>query len=405
MTHDVVMPQLGLTMTEGSVSVWFKQPGDKIEKGEVLFSVETDKVEMEVEATVSGYVAVETVAPKQMVATGTVIAAIVDREDEIAAAAAVLAGTLRAAVIEPTEPQAYPATGGEEAKETQGAPQFSATPLAKRMARELDVDLHGLKPAKGSRIQAEDVRRVHAAQAEAAAPAVPAAAVAPLDVQLSPRRAALAERLTASFNQAPHFYLGVEVDATQLVELRASCVAAVQGEEARITFTDFFLKAMARSLSEMPSVNTFWQDGKILARQSIDIGFAAQTDQMLFVPVIRNVDQLTMLGVARERIRLAGKARAGKLTLAEMEGGSATLSNLGAFAVDWFQAILNPPQSIIVATGRIAKRAVVCGDALAARETVTISASIDHRVLDGVAGARFLSRIKELLEQPALLIL
>jgi pyruvate/2-oxoglutarate dehydrogenase complex dihydrolipoamide acyltransferase (E2) component len=197
----------------------------------------------------------------------------------------------------------------------------------------------------------------------------------------------------------------VEVDATQLVELRASCVAAVQGEEARITFTDFFLKAMARSLSEMPSVNTFWQNGKILARQSIDIGFAAQTDQMLFVPVIRNVDQLTMLGVARERIRLAGKARAGKLTLAEMEGGSATLSNLGAFAVDWFQAILNPPQSIIVATGRIAKRAVVCGDALAARETVTISASIDHRVLDGVAGARFLSRIKELLEQPALLIL
>jgi pyruvate/2-oxoglutarate dehydrogenase complex dihydrolipoamide acyltransferase (E2) component len=155
----------------------------------------------------------------------------------------------------------------------------------------------------------------------------------------------------------------------------------------------------------MPSVNTFWQNGKILARQSIDIGFAAQTDQMLFVPVIRNVDQLTMLGVARERIRLAGKARAGKLTLAEMEGGSATLSNLGAFAVDWFQAILNPPQSIIVATGRIAKRAVVCGDALAARETVTISASIDHRVLDGVAGARFLSRIKELLEQPALLIL
>jgi pyruvate dehydrogenase E2 component (dihydrolipoamide acetyltransferase) len=117
------------------------------------------------------------------------------------------------------------------------------------------------------------------------------------------------------------------------------------------------------------------------------------------------VDRLTMLGVARERIRLADRARAGKLTLAEMEGGSATLSNLGAYAIDWFQAILNPPQSVIVATGRIAKRAVVRDDVLVARETVTISASIDHRVLDGVAGAKFLGRIKELLEQPALLML
>ncbi len=397
MTHDVVMPQLGLTMTEGSVSVWFKKPGDKIEKGEALFSVETDKVEMEVEATASGFVAAEAVEPQQVVAVGTVIAVIVDSEGEIAAAAAAI-GTASAPVASvAAEKQTQPETTSEKVVEAvRGAAQYPATPLAKRLARELGVDLRDLKPATGSRIQAEDVKRAHAAQGKTApgesakaqaAPEVSAAAVAPVEVQLSPRRAALAERLTSSFHGAPHFYLGVEVDASQLVELRTRFVAAVKEEEARITYTDFFLKAMARALAEQPAVNTFWQDGKILARQEIDLGFAAQTDQMLLVPVIRNVDRLTMLGVARERIRLATKARAGKLTLAEMEGGSATLSNLGAYAVDWFQAILNPPQSVIVATGRIAKRAVVRDDALVARETVTISASIDHRVLDGVAGA------------------
>ena len=379
MTHDVVMPQLGLTMTEGSVSVWLKKPGDKIEKGEPLFSVETDKVEMEVEATVSGYVAAEVLEPKQVVPVGTVIAVIVDREEEIAAAA--------------TEP--HRATTNGKSPEVTGATPFPASPMAKRLAKELGVDLRGLTPAKGARISAEDVQRAHAGQA----------AAAPVELPVSTGRAAIADRVTASFQGAPHFYLGVQVDATQLVDLRTRCLPASPEEGVRITYTDFFLKAMAQALAEQPAVNTFWNDGKILARPSVDVGFAAQAGPLLLVPVIRNLGQLSMLGVAGERTRLAQKARAGKLTLAEMEGGSATLSNLGASGVDWFQAILNPPQSVIVATGRIAKRPVVCGDAVVARDTVLITASIDHRVLDGVAGAKFLGRIKELLEQPALLML
>jgi len=380
------MPQLGLTMTEGSVSVWLKKPGDKIEKGEPLFSVETDKVEMEVEATVSGYVAAEVLEPKQVVPVGTVIAVIVDREEEIAAAA--------------TEP--HRATTNGKSPEVTGATPFPASPMAKRLAKELGVDLRGLTPAKGARISAEDVQRAHAGQA--ATQAVAAAAAAPIELPVSTGRAAIADRVTASFQGAPHFYLGVQVDATQLVDLRTRCLQASPEEGVRITYTDFFLKAMAQALAEQPAVNTFWNDGKILARQSIDVGFAAQAGPLLLVPVIRNLGQLTMLGVAGERTRLAQKARAGKLTLAEMEGGSATLSNLGASGVDWFQAILNPPQSVIVATGRIAKRPVVSGDALVARDTVLITASIDHRVLDGIAGAKFLGRIKELLEQPALLM-
>jgi pyruvate dehydrogenase E2 component (dihydrolipoamide acetyltransferase) len=274
--------------------------------------------------------------------------------------------------------------------------------MAKRLAKELGVDLRGLTPAKGARISAEDVQRAHAGQA--ATQPVAVAVAAPVELPVSTGRAAIADRVTASFQSAPHFYLGVQVDATQLVDLRTRCLQASPEEGVRITYTDFFLKAMAQALAEQPAVNTFWNDGKILARQSVDVGFAAQAGPLLLVPVIRNLGQLTMLGVAGERTRLAQKARAGKLTLAEMEGGSATLSNLGASGVDWFQAILNPPQSVIVATGRIARRPVVCGDALVARDTVLITASIDHRVLDGVAGAKFLGRIKELLEQPALLM-
>jgi pyruvate dehydrogenase E2 component (dihydrolipoamide acetyltransferase) len=400
MSHDVVMPQLGLTMTEGSVSVWLKQPGDKVEKGEALFSVETDKVEMEVEATVSGYVAVEIAELKQVVPVGTVIAVIVDREEEIAAVAAAMSSITPAAVVAaPAATEVHLTTPGAEAAENAGEAQFQASPLARRLAKELGVDLRGLTPAKGSRISAEDVQRAHDGEA-----ATQPVAVAPVELPVSAGRAALADRVTASFRNAPHFYLGVEVDATQLVDLRARCLQASREGEARVTYTDFFLKAIAQALVEQPAVNTYWKDGKILARQSVDVGFAAQTEQFLLVPVIRNVDRLSMLEVARERALLAEKARAGKLTLPEMEGGSATLSNLGAFGVDWFQAILNPPQSVIVATGRLAKRPVVSGDALVARNTVMITASIDHRVLDGVAGANFLGRIKELLEDPALLM-
>ena len=211
--------------------------------------------------------------------------------------------------------------------------------------------------------------------------------------------------MSESFLRAPHFYLGVEIDATELVDLRNRTLSAAAKAGVRITYTDFFLRAIARAIAEEPAANAFWSEGRIVSLQSVDVAFAAQAGERLLVPVIRGVDQMTMLAIARERVRLTEKARAGKLTLPEMEGGSVTLSNLGASGIDWFNAILNPPQSMIVATGRIAKRPYVVNDALAVRDTLTITASIDHRVLDGMAGARVLSRIRELLEDPATLLL
>ncbi len=389
MTHEVVMPQLGLTMTEGAISAWLKGPGERVEKGEVLFTVETDKVEMEVESTVSGYVAALVTEPKELVGVGTTIALIVDSEEEIESAR-VLEKTGANGASSPTGPE--PAVTPVAVLSTAQPPpagQYAASPLAKRLAKELGVSLRGIIPAKGSRITAEDVQRVHAA-APAPAPVLP--------------RAPLANRVTASFRDAPHFYLGLEVDASRLVELRRRLLASAESAAVRISYTDFFLKGMAQALREQPLVNVSWQDGNVRPNTSIDIGFAAQTDDRLLVPVIRNIDGMPLAAISRERARLSESTRSGKLTLAQMEGGSATLSNLGAYGIDWFEAILNPPQSVIIATGRIASRAVVVDGTVQARDTVWITASVDHRVLDGVAGARYLSRIRELLEDPELLL-
>ena len=157
---------------------------------------------------------------------------------------------------------------------------------------------------------------------------------------------------------------------------------------------------MALALDEQPHVNQYWRDGELAPHEGVDIGFAAQTSDGLLVPVVRNAQRLGLFDLARNREELTQKARSGALSLAEMEGGSATLSNLGVFGIDSFQAILNPPQSVILATGRIAKRAVVVADQVQAQPTVTLNLSADHRAVDGVAAANFLSRIRELIENP-----
>jgi pyruvate dehydrogenase E2 component (dihydrolipoamide acetyltransferase) len=212
----------------------------------------------------------------------------------------------------------------------------------------------------------------------------------------------VAQRMTESFHTAPHFYLGVEANAAALVRLRDQLLGpGNQQAGVRLTYTDLFFRAMAVSLREHPQVNAYWSEDAIKLRDSIDIGFAVQTADGLVVPVIRNADGLALFDLASQRQILAEKAKAGKLSLPEMEGGSATLSNLGNSNIDWFQAILNPPQSVILATGRIAKRAVVVNDSLAVCPTLVLSLSVDHRVLDGVAGANFLGRIKELIENPS----
>lgn len=391
MQQEIVMPQLGLTMTEGAVSAWMKKPGDRVERGEILFLVQTDKVEMEVESFISGVLENVLVEPEVVVKVGTVIATV---EDGRSAAPKDIPKKMEAPVAVPNGSLPSPA-GGTSRREKGTVP---VSPRARKMAESLGIDLASVTPAKGARIVEEDIRRFHE-KTVAREPQPPQGS--------TPRsgRTVVAQRMAESFHSAPHFYLTVQVDATKLVDLRTASVEILRARTGvKPTYTDFFLRALAQALSENPAVNSFWSANAVEQRSTIDLSIAVQTEQGLLTPVLRQADRLTFAELIKQRSALVEKATTRKLTLQDLEGGSATLSNLGNHKIDEFHAILNPPQSIILATGQIAKRPVVIDDRVEARSTIFLTLSADHRVLDGVVGAAFLDRIRELLENPHALL-
>lgn len=369
MAHEIIMPQLGLTMTEGAVTTWLKQLGERIEKGEMLFTVETDKVEMEVESTGTGFL--NTVSePGKMVPVGAVIAVLTEKEGETAQVVAPVNGTAEEKSIDPSG-------------------QHPASPRARALAKSLGIDILAITPARGARIIEEDVKNAYELRQQSTVEPVPAA------------RRIMVERITQSFEKAPHFYLGVEARASALVKLRDELQETAQRRLGfRITYTDFLLKALAEALRKQPTINAYWENGAIVKRDSVDVGFAVQSESALLVAVIPKADELSLFALASKRHELTQRARAGKLHPTETQGGSATLSNLGTEGVDWFQAILNPPQSVILAAGAIAKRPLAVEDRVEVGHSLILTLSADHRVLDGVAGARFLSAIRNAIEHP-----
>lgn len=381
MAYEIVMPQLGLTMTEGSITTWLKQPGEWVEKGEILFTVQTDKVEMEVESFGSGYLQRILVDSGKMAPVGTLLATLAD---------------------EPPGPEAVapPAEQSSSGAETGASRQrVIASPRARRLARELGLDLALINAAPGDRITEDHVRRYH--QTNHAQAPEPEHTIR----RAITTRTVTARRMAESFHSAPHFYLGVETNASELVKLREALNQdAARSARPKLTYTDFFLKALAKALAEQPHVNQYWRDGATVSHDSIDVCCAVQVLENLVAPIIRHADRLDLFSTAAQRKELIDKARAGRLSVTDVEGGSATLSNLGNSGVDWFQAILNPPQSVILATGRIATRVVVVGGQIQAQPTVHLNLSVDHRVLDGVSGSAFLMRIQEMIEQPELLL-
>lgn len=405
MTYEIVMPQLGLTMEEGAVVSWLKSPGERVEKGEVLFTVETDKAEMEVESANSGYLRAIRAEIGKKVPVGTIIAVLSDESDE-----AIPDNRYSEAARISSALAQHPTTSKSEVLRSGSASvrasdshlaagsEFPASPRARRLAEELGIEIAAVKPARGQRIVEEDVRRFQQEEKGRPSRVAPEASVTP--TRKSANRKIVAQRMTESFQTAPHFYLGVEANATNLTKFRERLLAGWSGEAGKLTYTDLFLRALSMALKEHSQVNAFWQNDSIKTRDSVDVGFAVQMPDGLIAPVIRNADHLSLLDLSRQRYALTEKARIGKLGLQDLEGGSATLSNLGNFGIDWFQAILNPSQSVILATGRIAKRGLVVNDSLVVCPSLVLSLSVDHRVLDGVAAAKFLGRIRELIEDP-----
>ncbi len=439
MATEVVMPKLGLTMEKGTIGAWLAGEGDEVDKGKPILEVVTDKVTMEVEAQASGVLRKILVQAGTEVDVSTPIGVIAGAEEDIDdMLAAYEAGAQAAptptaepepaplpAVSAPPAPAPPPAAAGPvpgapsaspQIRESNGRPH-RASPKARKMAAELGVDLNRIRGSgPGGRIVSADLT-APAAAAPLSAPLQPsvapvsaqpqrpatAPAVAPLEetvVPLTRAQEIAAERLTASSRDVPHIHVWMEISAVWLQQFRQGY--SLGGK--KISYNDLVVKAVARTLTEFPRFNAAFENGAVRQLGEVNIGIAADTPQGLLVPVLRNAASLTVEQISQETTRLVDGARQGRLSLDELSGGTFTISNLGMFGVSRFTAIINPPQVAILAVGAVEKRVVALeNDALAVRPHMSVDLAADHRALDGAMCARFLRRLKEVIETPGLL--
>ena len=391
MAVNVIMPAMGATQETGRLVRWFKQEGDSVSKGEMLMEVETEKSVVEVEAPASGVLVRVTASPDDDIPVGQVIALIVEPGEsptpqrETPAPSGGRRRQTRARKA--TRPRA---TAKTEAGTGSGNGRTLASPAAKRLAKERGLDLTGVRgTGPEGAVVARDVLSL--------APGAQAEAGADNPIPLTRMRRLIGERMASSKQTAPHFYLSMEVDMTG-VEARRDA-SKQQGTEPVPSVNDFILKAVGLALAESPAMNASWSDQGIEQHGEVNLGMAVAVEDGLVVPVIRNADKLPLEELALRSRELATQAQNRKLTPANYQGGTFTVSNLGMFGVDSFTAIINPPQCGILAVGRVAPRVVADGNDIAVRPMMTMTLSADHRVVDGAIGARFLQRVKQHLEE------
>ncbi len=396
MASEVKLPRLGQGMESGTIVKWLKGEGDRVEKGEPLYELDTDKVTQEVEAEASGVLLKIAIAEGE-VPVGRTIAVIGEEGEEVPE------------VEETPAPEAEPdrepvPEAPEQKEETAAAPaphrdggRVKASPLARRIARERGIDLSSLRgTGPEGRIVAEDVERAEAA---------PTAAPVPVAVgeverrELTSIRKTIARRLTEAW-QIPVFQLQASADMTRAQEL----VRRLKDAGEHVTVTDVLAKACAAALIRHREVNAEWTDEAILLHPSANIGIAVATEKGLVVPVIRTVERLRLAKVAAARADVVSRAREGKLRREDLDGGTFTISNLGMYRVERFTAVLNPPQAAIVAVGAIEDQVVAEEGEVAVRPLMTLVGTFDHRAVDGAPAAGFLQSLKEFLEEPALML-
>ena len=425
MATEIVMPKLGLTMESGAISAWLVEEGEEVQKGQALLEIATDKVTMEVEAQADGILRKILVPVGQEVPVSTTIGVIATADEDIdsyvAAAPSDPAPSPSPAPATTPSDSAPPATPAPVAAPpptsapaaptpvspapapsvaTDGRRPHKTSPKARKIAAEHGLDLAGVNGSgPGGRIVSADVLAL-VEQARLAPAPTPAAPVAEGLIELSRAEQVAAERLTASYQQIPHIHISMDVSAVWLQQFRTG----YQLEGKKISFNDLIVKATARTLSEFPRVNSLAEGGHFRYASQINIGVAVAAEQGLVVPVIRDAAEKTVEEIALEGTRLIDAARRGELGPDDMLGGTFTISNLGMFGVSRFTAIINPPQVAILAVGAIENRVVASGaDAFAVRPQLTLTLAADHRVVDGALAARFLARLKEVLETPGLL--
>ena len=425
MPKEVIMPALGMAQDEGVLLRWLKKEGEMVTAGEPLMEVATDKVDVQVEAPASGLLTAVTAQEGDEVPVGQIIGLIAAEGEELPAAAEpkeTPEAEKDGAASLPSSPVAariaaehgvdladVQSTGGRISKEdveahirsTSSGSRVLASPKARRLARERGVDLASLSGSgpEGA-VLAADVPLSALPAPEAPAPVVHIpAAIEPETQPVSRMWQIMAERLTDSWTSVPHFYLVREVSADQLIHWRTILTSGV-ADGAKITYTDLLTKLAALSLARFPRLNSLWDDGKIVTNPEINVGLAIAVEEGLLVPVVHSADRLRVEEIATRRADLMARAGSGGLTPNDFTGGTFTISNLGMFGVDAFNAIVNPPQAAILAVGRIADRVVAVEGQPAVRPMMTLTLSCDHRAVDGVRAAQFLDALVGMIEEP-----
>ncbi|MEO8972289.1 MAG: dihydrolipoamide acetyltransferase family protein [Ktedonobacteraceae bacterium] len=441
---NVEMPKMGDTMEEGKILHWLKNVGDTVKKGDMLAEVETDKVNIEIEAFSSGVLRKILTAEGESAPIGAAIALIGAADEPFAGENGSSSSSVKAAVAPVgeetnTHREAMQQSSGTVATSIASSSTMNngerifISPLARRFAEEHQLDYAALQgTGPNGRIIKMDVEAalVQLAQLQSAAstptivqPQVDAPAPQPafafepqlaaietdevIEIPLTSMRRTIARRLSQSMQTSPHFYVTSVIDTTNLAVLRRHIndYAAHELTPVKVSFNDLIVRAVARALVRMPQVNVSFAEDKLLQKKTINIGVAVALEQGLIVPVLKNAEQRGILDIARETRRLAEAVRDGKLRPEEFSGGTFTVSNLGMFEVESFTAVINPPESAILAVGSITPTPVVVDGQVVVRDRMKVTLSSDHRAIDGALAARFLQELKRLLEEPFGLLL
>lgn len=400
MASEIVMPKLSDTMTEGQLSAWRKSVGERIERGDIIAEVETDKAVMDLEAFAAGILLEQRVKAGELVPVGTVIG-LIGEAGEVPVLSP--ASDASAPPPAPAAPEAPAIPGTDSAL---AAPPFErnfsgraqAAPVVRRRAAELGIDLD-LVPGSGpdGRIMLADLEKlVPPAAVNSAAPAAQPQEQTPELRPLSRMRRAIARTTTCSWQTIPHFHLGRDIDMGQAEQLAAELKATGHGASLNV----LVMAAVAAALTRFPALNAGYSEDGIVPHRHVNLAFAVAVDDGLQVPVIREADRKNLQELAAEAAALAGKARQGTLTPADIAGGSFTVSNLGMYGIDAMVSIIMPGQAGILALGTVTDRPVVREGRLEPARIMTANLSCDHRIVDGAAAARFLNEIKRLLEHP-----
>jgi pyruvate dehydrogenase E2 component (dihydrolipoamide acetyltransferase) len=417
---DVNMPKLSDTMEEGTVLEWKKQDGDEVHRGEVLAEIESDKASFEIEAESDGVLRI-VVGKGQAVPVGQQIAVIGVAGDppppaQPSASPAPAAPPVGARLASPSSGTTAPETARPEPEprpaETRAGNGVKASPLARRLAREMGVDLAGLKGSgPDGRVVKEDVLAAGGARPAAgtttgAATPRPRPAGPLVEVEEPTRmQATIARRMTESKTTVPHFYVTVEARVDEAVRLREQLKALVPGAE-KVTMTDLLTRASAIALTRFPEVNASWVDGHFERKRSVNIGLAVPPAEGLglLVPVVHDVDRKDLVQISIESRQVIERARSGKPSPGDLDGGTFSISNLGMYGVDEFNAIINPPESAILAVGAIRDAPVVEDGRLGVGKVMRMTLSVDHRVFYGATAAQFMAELKRLVENPVSLL-